>query len=412
MTQQKSILVLGGTNFMGRTLLRELQRKECPQMELTLKESNGVFPMVYVVNRKKTHWNDSNHEDTENVKRYYGDRDNTVEYGKLLKYLTEKEAKRKGLNKDEGEEKEENSTFKWDLVVDFCGFLRKEVKSVIRGLSGHVKLYVFISSDSIYDVCDSTLLSVPVKEDQDIRPTDPKKIDELAEDEDYGHDKLRCEEYLRSHVGGTRGSNEFELPFVCLRLPDIIGPFDATGRFWTYLLWIQKMDVWPIHSKNESRIKPLSFVYSNDVVIQLLNFLNQSSNTDFVKKVHSQSYNLAFKENIPLDSMLNIIGKILKAGPINFITEKDLAERLSKVPGSPSKKGKYFYPSVYCPHLSIAKAETHLNWQPTPLEEALQKTCEFFVSGAHYTAEFKKAASKLLKVQEIYEGKSSEESKK
>lgn len=46
---------------------------------------------------------------------------------------------------------------KWDLVVDFSCFERKEVKSALNGLSGLVKMYVFISSDSVYDVSDPKL---------------------------------------------------------------------------------------------------------------------------------------------------------------------------------------------------------------------------------------------------------------
>ena len=124
----------------------------------------------------------------QNVTWHYGDRDYHLEYIKLLKYISAKI----GITED--------SQKKWDIVVDFCAYLRKEVKTVIRGLSHRLRLYVLISTDSVYDVCDPKIRDGPPKEIDDIRPHDEKEIERLDKSEDYGHDKLRCEEYLRSHV--------------------------------------------------------------------------------------------------------------------------------------------------------------------------------------------------------------------
>ena len=89
---------------------------------------------------------------------HYGDRDYHLEYIKLLKYISEKN----GIT--------ETSEKKWDIVVDFCAYLRKEVKTIIRGLSHRLRLYVLISTDSVYDVCDPKARSGPPKETDDIRP--------------------------------------------------------------------------------------------------------------------------------------------------------------------------------------------------------------------------------------------------
>ena len=71
-------------------------------------------------------------------------------------------------------------------------------------------------------------LSTPVREEKAIRPLWNKEIMASAEDEDYGHDKVKCDEYLKSHAADTRDG----FPYICLRLPDVIGPMDSTGRFW------------------------------------------------------------------------------------------------------------------------------------------------------------------------------------
>lgn len=48
----------------------------------------------------------------------------------------------------------------------------------------------------------------------------------------YYQNKLKCEEFLKNYV--IEGS----FKYVILRLPDVIGPFDDTGRFWALLKWI------------------------------------------------------------------------------------------------------------------------------------------------------------------------------
>ena len=172
------------------------------------------------------------YKEIENVTFHFGDRDDHLEFAKLLSYISKKVGIVEGGDK------------KWDLVIDFCAYLRKEVKSVIRGLSKRLELYVLISSDSIYDVCDEKIREGPPKETDDIRPHSEKEIQKLADDEDYGHDKLRCEEYLRSHVADIKEG----FPFVCLRLPDVIGPYDSTGRLYAYFLWLKEQALKPIHT--------------------------------------------------------------------------------------------------------------------------------------------------------------------
>jgi nucleoside-diphosphate-sugar epimerase len=192
---------------------------------------------------------------------------------------------------------------KWALVVDFCAYLRKEIKSAIRGLSGLLNLYVFISTDSIYDVCEVAVRKGAIRETDDLRPSDDKVIKEKAKDEDYGHDKLKCEEYLRSHVLDL----EEGFPFLCLRLPDVIGPYDSTCRFWAYLTWLNDMARKPIHTQEESREAKLSFVYSKDVAALCVSLVDQANDSEFVKKVHGQSFNIGFTETPTLDQFITLI---------------------------------------------------------------------------------------------------------
>jgi nucleoside-diphosphate-sugar epimerase len=40
----------------------------------------------------------------------------------------------------------------WDLVIDFICFEPPHAEAVVEGLSGRAKLFVFISTDSVYEV--------------------------------------------------------------------------------------------------------------------------------------------------------------------------------------------------------------------------------------------------------------------
>lgn len=198
---------------------------------------------------------------------------------------------------------EEENTKKWSIVVDFCAYLRKEIKSCIRGLTNMLKLYVFISTDSVYDVCEEKVRDGAIREIDDIRPCNDEEIKKKAEDEDYGHDKLKCEEYLRSHIGAVNtGFN-----YVCLRLPDVIGPYDSTCRYWAYLLWLRDMQKRPIHSHDESKNVKLSFVFSRDVADLIISFISKVNDIKFLESIHSESFNIAFEESPTLDQMVQKI---------------------------------------------------------------------------------------------------------
>lgn len=200
---------------------------------------------------------------------------------------------------------EERDSKKWSIVVDFCGYLRKEVKSCIRGLENRLSLYIFISTDSVYDVCDPSIREGPVKESDDLRPCNDEEIKKKAEDEDYGHDKLRCEEYLRSH-------KREGFPFICLRLPDVIGPYDSTCRYWAYIYWLREMNRKPIHSHEESKSVRLSFVYSRDVGDLVCRVLERvGERRGYVQEINGESFNIAFEENPTLDDLVRKI--------VNFI---------------------------------------------------------------------------------------------
>ena len=87
-------------------------------------------------------------------------------------------------------------------------------------------------------------------------------------------------------------SQVHKFKLTCLRLADVIGPFDETFRFWKYVAWANKQHEYPMQIDRMACEKKLSFVFSKDV-------------TTVIKKVLNFGYegifNLACREHITLE---------------------------------------------------------------------------------------------------------------
>ncbi|CAD8164639.1 unnamed protein product [Paramecium pentaurelia] len=331
---KKLILVLGGSTFMGKELLQDLSQNESYE--------------VHYINRGKNYWNNAVNQ-IKNIYYTYGNREDTNDFTTLLRYLQKK------LNVGiDGR--------KWEAVIDFSAFYSNQVKSVYAALRGLCNLYIFISTDSIYDVCK--IKEIPITEDQDQR----KDLQESQKKrESYGHNKLKCEEFLKNYV--IEGS----FRYVILRLPDVIGPFDDSGRFFALVKWLKQNDKYPIQVDQVVQSEQISLVYSTDVVNCIKYFIQNIPQ-------QNQIYNVCFDETISYIELAQVI--------LNKISDKQL--NIKHV-----TEASKFYPSVDCGVINNKKIK-ELGIQFTPLMTALDKTIDFFLKEAHnYEAENKAAIDKL-----------------
>jgi nucleoside-diphosphate-sugar epimerase len=94
-------------------------------------------------------------------------------------------------------------------------------------------------------------------------------------------DKLKCEIYLqrRKHV-----------PYINLRLPDVLGPYDNTNRYWCLLEWIKQSNKHPVEVNLKDQTSKLSFVYSKDIAVLIYNLITNRNTVDKYR-----SYNIACK---------------------------------------------------------------------------------------------------------------------
>ena len=110
----------------------------------------------------------------------------------------------------------------WDVVVDNSGYTPSQVKLTADLLSGHVKLYIFVSSISVY----ADFSKPGITEDSPVAVLkDPK--DENVTGETYGGLKALCEQYVQKVYGRHA---------AIIRPTYIAGPGDVTDRF-TYWPW-------------------------------------------------------------------------------------------------------------------------------------------------------------------------------
>lgn len=182
MTQK--VLILGGTLFVGRHLLEQLQQRS--DLELTL-----------------FHRGRSNPELFPELKHVLGDR-NTDDVKQLLEQ-------------------------DWDVVVDFSCYYPRPLAELLTAFSGRVGRYVLVSTISVYDLdafAEGDLIS---EASPTVSCTPDEEVDTTLFT--YGKRKWACEQVLLQHS---------ELQPVVFRPGLIYGPYDYTDRAYYWLWRVQR----------------------------------------------------------------------------------------------------------------------------------------------------------------------------
>ncbi len=169
-----SILILGGTGFIGPHMVREALKRG---HEITLFNRGRTNPNLF-----------------KNVETLFGDRDNGLEalYG-----------------------------HNWDVVIDNSGYVPRHVEDSSRLLSTVASHYIYISSISAY-----ADLSDPIDEDAPLAKISDEAIEQVTP-QTYGPLKALCEKKAATEFGDDR--------LTILRPTYIVGPGDHTDRY-TYWL--------------------------------------------------------------------------------------------------------------------------------------------------------------------------------
>ena len=318
---RRQVLVLGGNGFIGSTVVSRL-----------IQEGKDN---ITIVNRGNWYW-DSGERIVPHVTHVYCDRHERVKdkcYD-FMDYIKDK---------------------KFDFVLDFSSYNGNQALNMVQVLQGKVGTYLMISTDSVYDVCDKKH-DLPTKETDSIRPEQIGERDLLAKLHRYGHNKLEAEEALieQRPVGG--------FPFVILRLPDVIGPRDTTYRWWIYQLWIKlspQFDDHPVTLPTFLKEYPMSFVYSEDVATAVAKIMAMGP------QIKDQVINLAWPEPFYMKDLYESIQEEIGMEKGGFVE-------------IPDSDAFYLYPTVRKGPIDVTKAQSLLEFEPTPKEEAIKTTVQFY----------------------------------
>ena len=251
-----------------------------------------------------------------------------------------------------------------DVTIDFSGYSPVAVEETIKLLTGRTDLYIYISSDSVYEVCQEKQHQGPSRETDAIRPAEEADRKKARRRDSYGDDKLSSEEVLIEKCKNTNSAPSY----VILRLADVIGPKDSTNRFWQYQIWIEmasKCKDLSVSIPRKYECSPLSFVFSSDIAKLITEIVKMGE----VKRrgILNQSYNLACSENLTLPEFLQKIKISLGLQNCKVNISSDDGDEVPQI-----------YPSVERGPIDITKAKSTLNWLPTPMDSAIHETTEFY----------------------------------
>jgi 2'-hydroxyisoflavone reductase len=104
----------------------------------------------------------------------------------------------------------------WDATIDVCGYVHRQVRTLLETLGDRAGLYTFISTISVYG------LDVPTSGFTEAAKLLEPAWDDVLVMEKYGELKVACEEVAAKSVGER---------LLIIRPGYVIGPYDYTERF-------------------------------------------------------------------------------------------------------------------------------------------------------------------------------------
>ena len=270
---------------------------------------------------------------------------------------------------------------------------------------GAIRQYILISSDSVYA---STYCSDGVDEFFPKCPsTSPR----------YNGEKLRGEMRLEEEARSAMQGGEMMFTTVVLRLPDVLGSLDRSGRFWATVLWAVSgvpMLLSPTCTPVTNQL--LSFVSGKDVAALVVRL---AADVGVHTSSGSPSYNLACHERVTLHEFTGMVAREVQTQTGMTVTVRQSHPAALCRRGSADSSSSDlidssdddvdscscdFYPSVQCGPLITGRAQDHLDWRPTALSEVVAEAVAFFLGagvvtsdgiGGHFPLECRAALKRL-----------------
>eukprot|EP00758_Cryptobia_borreli_P002223 Tbor_TRINITY_DN2871_c0_g1::TRINITY_DN2871_c0_g1_i1::g.23165::m.23165 len=374
------LVILGGSCFMGRHLVK------------AAKEGYGGYPDVptIAINRGRPYWALTGESDELYNPIYHveGDRSDHASMETAMSTV-------RGILLSQGSL---NDKPPYITICDFSCDDDTDMDGVWAAIESKLLLssaqypaavsniqYILISSDSVYE---SKYVPIGVTEGHSTCSRNAPG---------YSGEKRRCELALEKAI--ISFTPTCSVSGVCLRLPDVLGEFDRSGRLWAPLLWAQS-GIPLIISEKIARSRQLcSFVYAGDVAHVVL-------------KLHRRMLFSVAQQPQPLVSYYNIacVERVTISGFLQLVissAEKELRSPIKtitistcRIPDDSSSQSSSddtdcdmekvedfscdYYPSVMCGALNIEKIQQEFQFTPISLTEAVSRSVRFFFEYSHH----------------------------
>jgi len=104
-----------------------------------------------------------------------------------------------------------------------------------------VPWYIYLSSDSVYEVCEKTH-SGPTRESDSVRPISLREQERLNGLDAYADGKFAAEEAFDRLWEVSKVEGGHSTKYVYVRVPDVVGPRDTALLWWYYQIIIKVRD--------------------------------------------------------------------------------------------------------------------------------------------------------------------------
>ena len=259
----KKILIIGGTRFIGRSLVGKLIDKK--QYDITLFNrgitNSKIFPEINQIK---------------------GDRKNIDD----LKPILERD---------------------WDIVVDSSSYWAGAFERQMEHQKGKIGKYIFVSTSSHYELDDEN--HSPINEDRAI----VECSDEQKESEEpyafYNQNKAECERIL---------ARQTDLDYLILRPSLVIGKHDYSERLYYWLHKVKHQNKILVGNDGKSIS---SYTNVNDLVDLIMHSMEHTMNS---RIYNASSFDTSIREIIEITGNILDCKPKLISGETSFLEENEV----------------------------------------------------------------------------------------
>jgi nucleoside-diphosphate-sugar epimerase len=329
-----NILVIGGTGFYGKVVVREL---------LDRGDSVTVYSRG---NSQPDFWGDIEH--------IQGDRD---QHDQFVRDLSGKS---------------------FDAVIDNVAFGADDARAAISAFQGNVGKYLVMSSISIYGALGHALKWVPkaargnskeLDEFVDLSVNHPLEEDaaDLTQVSWESNSNLAHYAERKRQLERVFLENP-DFPSTVFRAPIIVGPEASARRIWWYLERMQDGQEILLRDGGSNHF---SLGYRDDIARAMIAAMDSPNTTN-------QTYNIGQDEQLTLSGFLDVLADIaeLKLNTISVPSES--LDQQSNLPYSDWWYDPFSRPEKYL--MSMDKARRYFNLTNTPMSEWLRTIVDWYRS--------------------------------